>query len=642
MQPIASRLNRIAATVLLPALAIIGALSFSLPGANATPPRTTTLKAFKSDADLKEFLVRVQKMRGRGVASAEGALPAAPMAGNFAEPVVVTAARASDSITNTQVSGVDEGDIVKLHGDTLVILRRGRLFTVSVAGGGMKRVGSIAAYPPGTDARADWYDEMLISGDRVIVIGYSYGRGGTEINRFHLDAAGHLSFEDAYQMRSNDYYSSRNYASRLIGTRLVLYAPRYLPYGTPTLREVLPAMRRWNSDAPNAGFEPIGTSRQVYMPPSLVDDQIDTIHTITSCDLSAPVLHCMATSVLGSDGRVFYVSSTAVYVWVTSYRNDIRTVPHSILYRLPLDGGAPSAIRTRGAPVDQFSFQEDHGTLNVLVQSEGAGDAMWASEAAAGAVALAHVPLDLFRDGSTELPRADYRTLPTPDGNGVFQNRFVGDHVLYGQGNGWGAPSDRTNTLFVAPLNGGKVARLPLPYGIDRIEAMGRDAIVIGSSTSDTVFSAILLSSGRSPAIGAKYVLSDSAQSETRSHGFFFKPDASDPDTGVLGLPVSLPGAPGYKQLSETSAAIVFLRRTPDTFAKLGEVKANDDSVIDDHCVASCVDWYGNARPIFAGGRVFGLMGYELVEGTISATSLQEIRRVNFAEPAGDGGHARN
>jgi hypothetical protein len=48
------------------------------------------------------------------------------------------------------------------------------------------------------------------------------------------------------------------------------------------------------------------------------------------------------------------------------------------------------------------------------------------------------------------------------------------------------------------------------------------------------------------------------------------------------------------------------------------------------------VDWYGNARPIFLGERVFALLGYELVEGRIEAAAegeerIQESRRVSFA-----------
>ncbi len=54
---------------------------------------------------------------------------------------------------------------------------------------------------------------------------------------------------------------------------------------------------------------------------------------------------------------------------------------------------------------------------------------------------------------------------------------------------------------------------------------------------------------------------------------------------------------------------------------------------VDDGCKASCTDWYGNARPIFYSGRVFALLGYEMVEGTIDGGSIHEARRVSFAPP---------
>ena len=66
-------------------------------------------------------------------------------------------------------------------------------------------------------------------------------------------------------------------------------------------------------------------------------------------------------------------------------------------------------------------------------------------------------------------------------------------------------------------------------------------------------------------------------------------------------------------------------------FAPLGELAASDAGIVDDDCKASCVDWYGNARPIFLRGRTFALMGYEIVEGDLGPTSIREIRRINFA-----------
>ncbi len=172
------------------------------------PPADATagLRAFASDDDLRALLRSVEERRRAAAAATRGTAPVA------AAPALApsAAAPAQPGITNTQEEGVDEGGIVKQRGDILVILRRGRLFTVSTAGGRLRAVDHIDAYPPGAQARGDWYDEMLIAGDVVVVVGYSYSRGGTEVNRFRLDAAGRLSFVDAHQLRSNDYYSASN------------------------------------------------------------------------------------------------------------------------------------------------------------------------------------------------------------------------------------------------------------------------------------------------------------------------------------------------------------------------------------------------------------------------------------------------
>jgi len=120
-----------------------------------------------------------------------------------------------------QHAGIDEGGIVKLHGDHLVILRRGRLFTVSVGDAELKPVAAVDAFGPGIEPRGTWYDEMLIARDTVVVIGYSHARGGTEIGLFEINPKGELHYKATYHLRSNDYYSSRNYSSRLIGTKLI-------------------------------------------------------------------------------------------------------------------------------------------------------------------------------------------------------------------------------------------------------------------------------------------------------------------------------------------------------------------------------------------------------------------------------------
>ena len=143
-----------------------------------------TLIAFRSDAELSAYLAKLREQARRRpmalmaiASSAVGDAAPAPMA---TESVSVTAQRSeAESITNTQHAGVDEGGIVKLHGDHLVMLRRGRLFTLAVGHGALDPISTIDAYGPGMDPDGTWYDELLVSDDTVVVIGFSYARGGT-------------------------------------------------------------------------------------------------------------------------------------------------------------------------------------------------------------------------------------------------------------------------------------------------------------------------------------------------------------------------------------------------------------------------------------------------------------------------------
>jgi hypothetical protein len=599
------------------------------------------LVAFRSDADLRRFLKR--------------RFPPAPIppleegyGEDQLEAVVVTGSRtvtanmstASPNITNRQEAEVDEGGIVKVRGDILVILRRGRLFTVSLARGQMQPVDSIDAFPPGVNANGDWYDEMLLAGDRVVVIGYSYGRGGTEINRFRIDDAGRLRFEDAHHLRSNDYYSSRNYASRLVGDTLVVYAPLELDWKRDPL-EALPGIRRWTGDE-DAAFKRIGGGRQVYIPRKLRharDAEIEALHSVIRCDLAAPALDCEATSVLGPEARTFYVSGQAVYLWLSDWTYERENAP-GLLYRLPLSGRRPTAIGVRGAPLDQFSFREDRSdaVLNVLVGPDGDGDAMWRAEFREEPGALLRIPLDDFGDGSREAARSHYRFFKplAPEGEAVeCRNRFVGEYALFGcrfisalEGDRAGPARGR---LVAAPVRGGALTELELPHGVDRIEVLGRDALVVGGRGADVVFTAIDISPGQRPRPGDSYTVVSASEAESRSHAFFFRPDTADGASGVLGLPVARAGRPAHHELFENSAAMLFLQRHARRFSPLGELASEPAGAVDDQCTASCVDWYGNARPIFLGQRVFALLGYELVEGVITGGAIREVGRVSYA-----------
>jgi hypothetical protein len=582
------------------------------------------MRAFKSDQEFKEYLRSIAQTERKR--AAEPAANAAPVTTD-SMAAKSTAGKDEESITNNQVAGVDEGGIVKLHGDHLVILRRGRLFTVRVGDNSLSPVDSINAYARGVDPRNDWYDEMLVSEDTVVVIGYSYGRGGTEINLFDINASGDLGYRSTYHLRSNDYYSSRNYASRLIGNKLIFYTPQYLGYGDGDQR--FPAVRKWHKGATDNEFQNIVQPTRIYRAERASGASYGlALHTVTVCDLASGGFSCQGTGVIGAAGRIFYVSANSVYVWTTDWNyGDGKARANSILYKMPLDGSAPSAVGVAGSPVDQFSFLEsENDDLNVLVRSDGQGEQMWDTEVSTGDIALLRLDADAFADGSSSAASDAYLELPKPEGY-TFQNRFVGDHLLYGTGSGWGRPEQKDSAnLYAVNWRSGDISSLHLQHGVDRIEQMGKDAVVVGTNGTDLYFSPVRL--GRSPSVKTSYVRKNASQGELRSHGFFYKPDGKD--SGLLGLPIAREGRPGYRHLVEGSAAILFLRNSSLDLDEMGELGATDTST-NDNCKASCVDWYGNARPLFIRNRVFALLGYEIVEGRFSNSGIYEARRINYS-----------
>lgn len=217
----------------------------------------------------------------------------------------------------------------------------------------------------------------------MAVIGYSYRRGGTEVGLFDITDDGQLSYRSTYHLRSNDYYSSRNYASRLVGNKLIFYAPQYFYAGDPL--QYFPAVRKWHKGAKPEEFRRIVPATRVYRPQTeFSTDSATALHTVTVCDLANGGFDCQATSVVGPPGHVFYVSPDAVFVRASTWGGDREN--RSLLFRLPLDGSGPSALRVSGSPIDQFSFlQSDDEYLNVFVCSQGKGDGMWAAETTAKA-----------------------------------------------------------------------------------------------------------------------------------------------------------------------------------------------------------------------------------------------------------------
>jgi hypothetical protein len=367
------------------------------------------------------------------------------------------------------------------------------------------------------------------------------------------------------------------------------------------------------------------------------DGVISTLHSVTTCDLTAPELNCAATGVLGPASRQFYVAGSGVYLWLgDNDQGQTRRFPFNrYIFRLPFANERPSAIGVRGEVRNQFSFREDpaDGVLNVLVQANDYGGEMWQPEAPPGTIALLRVPLADFNDGSREVRRRFYRMLPNPSGNSIAENRFIGNHVVYGMSI-YSNQGEIQPSAVAASLREPVAMPFPLRTRVDRIEAMGSDAVIVGSGANGSLgFTALDL--GQPTArIGDFYAMPAASEGESRSQAFFYNPDPSTPDgaSGVLGLPIARPIDGRYYSIARGAAAMMFLRRRQRQFSPAGTLDARVAGLVDDGCVASCVDWYGNARPIFLRGRTFALLGYELVEGRLGETSaIRETGRLNFA-----------
>ncbi|RZJ98104.1 MAG: hypothetical protein EON88_01410 [Brevundimonas sp.] len=592
------------------------------------------LPSFADEAQFREFLrarravvvAQQRRMRARYADEAVSAM--------IVEPT--DAAAASDSITNVQEAGVDEGGIVKASGDHLIVLRRGRLFTFFVGGGSLRAVDRIDVTPPGAAPPEQgtwdgvWYDEMLVVGGYVVVIGYSYEKEGTEVVRFRLGADGTLAFHDASRLTASDYYSAENYASRLVGDELVLYNTRQI--GEPTRPDrLLPALTDETPGRPRR-TRVLARAEDVFIDPNAGAANLayDSLHSVTRCDLTAARLNCSATAVIGPASRTFYVSPRAIYLWTTAWSGEGGRAPATV-YRLPLAGGRPQAVRVSGAPLDQFSFREDpeRGRLDVVVQSDYGGDAMWSRTLREGSVALLSLPLDQFGDGSDAAARVDYRELRGPATIGWRrENRFVGPWLLYAVGDDGDYGAETGGTLLATRVDRDVTRTFRLPSAVSRIEVMGDDALVVSAGPRGLTMTAVELDANAR--LGAMYAVPGAGESEGRSHGFFFRPDAPGAATGMFGLPIQkfpppdsrhAPGAGGLKML--------FVRREVSGFEPLGALAtAGTDG--NDHCRSSCTDWYGQSRPIFLRGRVFALMGYELAEGRVESGRIREIARVDF------------
>lgn len=590
---------------------------------------TDSLNTFSSSKEFDDFVDELAKETTNQVNEKESygmGDTAAPAESNIQ----------SESITNVQEQGVDEGDIVKAYKDYLIILRRGRLFTVSLEGNTIKPKFQTNAYPEGF-TQGTWYDEMLISDNTLIVVGYSYKLSATEINIFTIEENGTIHHLESYYIDSNDYYSSRNYTSRLVDGELVFYMPYYLfrwdyDYDNEEyiVEASLPKVKKWKKGNEITNGRNLIEKTDIYKP--VQDVENSTLHTVVRCNVNTG-FDCNSKAVLGPYSRNFYVTDKNIYLWISEmsnywyYSDEDRKdqKEDAYVYQIKTNDLSARVLQADGTPIDQFSFKEDDEFLNVLVRENSTGDAMWNSQSTSGEVALFRTRLENFTKEPKVVAKDDFTELETPEGY-TLQNRFVNDFLLYGTGSNWYYDETSEDFVYVVDYKSPKkLQKVNLDHSVDRIEVLGQNATVVGADDNNLYISSIDLSLNSEVADSKEF--KNAFQGETRSHGFFYK---KYDDYGILGLPIRSAGN-YYDELYKESARIVYLKVENDiSFSELESLDSSGGDRVEDDCKASCVDWYGNSRPIFYQDRIFALMGYELIEGEIDSDKIVTKEKVYF------------
>ncbi len=602
------------------------------------------------------------------------------------------------SITNNQMRGVDEGDIVKQIGRHLLILSDGRIFVVDTRPGGRPGLALVDRIDVYRDRFVDtWYDEMLVFGDRVVVAGYSYDEGETELVAFRLAPDGRLTREGVFKRRSNDYYSGSNYATRIVGDSLVLYSLSEIDaldedgtFGLASMQQWVrePAdaprrtrRRRWNDPEEDRQPPPAGSrlldANAVYRP--VRTEAEPSIHTISICPLtaqmaSAAALPCRSTAFVGPQAAQWYATADETVLWAvnwdlhwdedcTSARPPLDQVLAAVLFRIPHDRAAPGVAGARGTLFDQFSMQVNDGRLRALVDRTLTCE----NNADSAEPLYLETPLAAFGPTLREIGFGSYADVPNP-GTRWIANRFTERHLVYGglsqyrrglpdidwndyddpEIREWRRRSLARPPAFVVPAGRpGDVATLDIGHTVIRAERYGESDVLLTGYRDRRGLSVSLLDLDGRPRIGSTLELEGRFESEARSHAFnaLVEPEG----TGLIGLPTS-PGradgrrSPAHSRASDVSFMSVGRHHMLGDYGQLTsrlvyaepvwnpdtDEETNQDGLEGYECEVSCIDWYGNSRPIFTDGRIFALTGGELIEGRRGRDRIIETRRIDF------------
>ena len=118
------------------------------------------------------------------------------------------------------------------------------------------------------------------------------------------------------------------------------------------------------------------------------------------------------------------------------------------------------------------------------------------------------------------MPAHEYRQLQKPE-DYTFQNRYVGNYLIYGTGSGWGYPNNVVQSaLFIVNWTGGNSHQLLLPHGVNDTNKSARTRSLWVVMEKDLHFSSVRLN--QSPEMVSRYTRHEAAQGELRGQRFLF------------------------------------------------------------------------------------------------------------------------
>lgn len=560
------------------------------------------------------------------------AVSQAPVDSDDLETIMVVGSRieATDLITNNQVGGIDEGDIVKKSGDFLIVLRAGVLRVITTRIGAsdtLAQVDRLALIEPVDDDI--WYDELLVHGEIVLVLGFNYVEDVSELFVLSLSPEGKLARRQRLRIRSDDYYSSNNYGTRLVDDDLLLFMNVALDK-----REG----NRWPTwSADGSAWTSLIQPDEVFLP--IVPMFAPHVHVVVRCPVRGLVegrFNCQSTGVVASGSPELYVTDRYAYIATTEWDEeafhseamssafgpgyaygDLVSKRHTVIYRIPvISAGPPTAARVEGVSGDQFSFRE-------------IGDSLFAAttqslDESSAVVALSRIEAGDFGSSArkqlttvarVEVPFHDPTMRIEPERLYIGRHRYS----FREESDQEGGPS----TVYALPLSGGPPTTLALSHSSDRFESVFDRLIVSGMARGRWLLSTIDRGGAR---LSSSLDVDGYSSSDDRSHAF----NATRLSTGEVVF--GLPGVErsGFDRIGDTTdhevvSDLLFFRSEGASVARAGELVMTDSSPPTD-CEDACDDWYGNARLFFVGDRVFGLSGDRLKEGRFERGMIREVR----------------